>query len=318
MNIKTVNHVQVSIPVGGEQAARDFYVGVLGLIEIPKPMVLRKNGGLWVDAGNIQIHFGSEDNSNRSTTKAHVAYEVPNLDAIRESLAKNRIEITDSIPIPGYQRFESRDPFGNRIEFMEKVLAGQSSSSAKIQIVPYTPRWKEEFEAIRAKLLEILDSGIQRIDHIGSTSLVNLAAKNVIDIQITVENLENKSIIKALESLGFIHLPEIKFDNLVGFSASSNELKKHFFKEPLGERRMHIHVRESGRVNQEYPILFRDFLRANSDVKGAYEQVKLELARRFSHDSNAYYAIKDPYMDTIYKAAKIWAREVGWVCRKAK
>ncbi|MBU2862220.1 GrpB family protein [Reinekea forsetii] len=315
MKIKSVNHVQVSIPVGGEEAARDFYVGVLGLIEIPKPAVLRENGGFWLEAGNIQIHFGCEDNPNRAATKAHVAYEVPNLETVRKSLAAKKIEVAESKQIPGCKRFETRDPFGNRIEFMEKDLAEKNSSSAEIQIVPYTPKWKEEYEAIRALLIDSLGDGIQRIDHIGSTSLVHLAAKDVIDIQITIEDLENKNIIKALESLGFVHLPEIKFDNLVGFSTSSNELKKHFFRAHSGERRVHIHVRESGRVNQEYPILFRDFLRANSDVKEAYEQVKLELARRFPHDSKAYYAIKDPYMDTIYKAAKIWAREVGWVCR---
>jgi len=67
-------------------------------------------------------------------------------------------------------------------------------------------------------------------------------------------------------------------------------------------------VRKLGRLNQQYPLLFRDYLIADANVRQAYEQVKRELATRFAHDSQAYYAIKEPYMDTLYRAALLWQR----------
>ena len=120
--ILRVQHAQITIPVGAETAARAFYCDVLGLKEIPRPEVLQTRGGFWLEAGAFQIHLGTEDNVERAGTKAHLAYEVENLDAWREKLIKNGIEILEGIKIPHYQRFEFRDPFGNRVEFLEKSV----------------------------------------------------------------------------------------------------------------------------------------------------------------------------------------------------
>ena len=119
--IKTVHHAQVSIPVGSEGKARQFYCGVLGLNEVPKPESLRGRGGFWLQLGDFQIHFGAEDGLDRSKSKAHVAYLVSDLSVWRKKLVDNDIEPLDGIPIPGYDRFEFRDPFGNRVEFLEKI-----------------------------------------------------------------------------------------------------------------------------------------------------------------------------------------------------
>jgi catechol 2,3-dioxygenase-like lactoylglutathione lyase family enzyme len=120
MKVNAVHHVQVSIPVGAEDQARDFYCGVLGLKEIPKPDSLAGRGGFWLELGATQIHFGAEDGIDRSKTKGHAAYLVDDLAAWRTRLADAGYEIADGIPIPGYDRFEFRDPFGNRVEFLEE------------------------------------------------------------------------------------------------------------------------------------------------------------------------------------------------------
>ena len=120
MRISAVNHVQISIPTDAEDEARGFYCGVLGLKEIPKPEALAGRGGFWLDLGTAQIHFGTEDNIDRSRTKAHVAYEVEDLEAWRARLEEAGCEVLDGIPIPGCDRFEFRDPFGNRVEFLER------------------------------------------------------------------------------------------------------------------------------------------------------------------------------------------------------
>ena len=119
--IKVVHHVQVSIPVGAEKKAKEFYCGVLGLKEIAKPESLAGRGGFWLQLDEFQIHFGTEDGIDRAKSKAHVAYLVSDLEAWREKLTANGCAIMDGIPIPGYLRFEFRDPFGNRVEFLEHM-----------------------------------------------------------------------------------------------------------------------------------------------------------------------------------------------------
>ena len=118
--IKAVHHTQISIPVGAEDQAREFYCGLLGLTEIPKPETIRHRGGFWLELDGFQIHFGAEDDIDRAKTKGHVAYLVADLDGWRDKLAAYGCEPIDGIPIPNYERFEFRDPFGNRVEFMEK------------------------------------------------------------------------------------------------------------------------------------------------------------------------------------------------------
>ncbi|GIL09359.1 MAG: hypothetical protein BroJett033_8700 [Chloroflexota bacterium] len=123
MTVSRLHHVQVSIPIGAEDAARAFYCGVLGLPEIEKPKALRGRGGLWLQLGDLQLHLGVEDGVDRAATRAHLAYEVDDLTAWRERLAAQGIAAQDSVPIPGYERFEARDPFGNRIEFIQPLRA---------------------------------------------------------------------------------------------------------------------------------------------------------------------------------------------------
>ena len=119
--IAAVHHAQVSIPVGAEDEARAFYCGVLGLTEIPKPQALAGRGGFWLELGNFQIHFGAEDGVERSRSKAHLAYLVSDLDGWRDKLTSKGISVVEGIPIPGMNRFEFRDPFGNRVEFLERI-----------------------------------------------------------------------------------------------------------------------------------------------------------------------------------------------------
>jgi catechol 2,3-dioxygenase-like lactoylglutathione lyase family enzyme len=121
-SILHAHHAQVSVTKGEEAAAREFYCGLLGLREVPKPESLQGRGGFWLELGDFQVHIGIEDEADRSrTSKAHVAYEVENLDGWRARLTENGIKILDGIPIPGCNRFEFRDPFGNRVEFLELI-----------------------------------------------------------------------------------------------------------------------------------------------------------------------------------------------------
>jgi catechol 2,3-dioxygenase-like lactoylglutathione lyase family enzyme len=121
MKILSIDHVQIAMPAGGEEQARTFYVDVLGFTEIPKPPELAKRGGAWFQAGEVQLHLGVEADF-RPARKAHPTFVVDDLDALLV-LAKNAGYETDTSqpPLDAYKRAHLYDPFGNRIELMEKL-----------------------------------------------------------------------------------------------------------------------------------------------------------------------------------------------------
>ncbi|MEO6334390.1 MAG: VOC family protein [Pyrinomonadaceae bacterium] len=127
--ILAIHHAQITIPKGSEDEARKFYCDLLRLTELPKPEELAGRGGFWLAVGDRQVHVGTEEAVERSRTKAHVAYLVEDLETWRRTLKASDIAISDGIQIPGCRRFEFRDPFGNRIEFLE-VLDRKTSNSA--------------------------------------------------------------------------------------------------------------------------------------------------------------------------------------------
>jgi catechol 2,3-dioxygenase-like lactoylglutathione lyase family enzyme len=119
--IMGIDHVQITVPRHCESEAKNFYCEVLGLNEIEKPDNRKKNGGFWVQLGTTQLHVGLEDEVDRSKTKAHTAYLVKDLEMWRKRLKKFEFEIFESAPFPDAVAFEFRDPFGNRIEIIQKL-----------------------------------------------------------------------------------------------------------------------------------------------------------------------------------------------------
>lgn len=116
--IKVIDHIQLAAPIGGEEKARKFYKGILGFEEVEKPDSLKQNGGVWFKAGNVHIHIGIEE-TFMPARKAHPAIEVENIEAFRQDLLDNEIDVTVDARLPGANRFYIYDCFGNRIEFLE-------------------------------------------------------------------------------------------------------------------------------------------------------------------------------------------------------
>ena len=118
MQVTRIEHVQLAMPAGGEDAARRFYAGILGLGERPKPPHLAKRGGCWFERADLKIHLGVEGDF-RPARKAHVALLVTGLRELKEKLAAAGHASRDDEPLEGYERIYVDDPFGNRIELME-------------------------------------------------------------------------------------------------------------------------------------------------------------------------------------------------------
>jgi catechol 2,3-dioxygenase-like lactoylglutathione lyase family enzyme len=125
-NFKRLDHVQLCIPPGAEDAARAFYGTLLGLREIEKPAPLRANGGMWFEIADIQLHIGVEAHQTKS--KRHPAFEVEQVEAIRNYLEAHGVRTRDEPQLAGIRRFSFFDPFDNRIELLEKVNDGQRTT----------------------------------------------------------------------------------------------------------------------------------------------------------------------------------------------
>ncbi len=174
--------------------------------------------------------------------------------------------------------------------------------SQAVVVVPYDAEWPARFRDVGRRLRRELGHIALRVDHIGSTSVPGLAAKPVIDVQVSVASFEPLDAYRLpLERAGFVHRP-------------GAELTKRYFRERPGERRTHVHVRRAGSFNEQCALLSRDFLRTHPSCAAAYAALKYKLAAEFStpEQRDDYVRAKGPFFWEMMQAADEWAGEVGW------
>lgn len=174
--------------------------------------------------------------------------------------------------------------------------------SRGIEVVAYDPAWPGLFAELGRQLRGALGDVALRIDHIGSTSVPGLAAKPIVDVQVSVASFEPLEAFKQpLERLGYV------------YRAGNTERTKRYFREPPGRRRTHVHVRRAGSFSEQWALLFRDYLRAHPGVAAEYGAVKRELAVRFRDDRHGYTDAKVPFMWQVIRQADEWAQAQGWL-----
>lgn len=194
---------------------------------------------------------------------------------------------------------------------------------ARIEIVDYEARWPAEFAEIAARLRQAFGPLALAIHHIGSTSVPGLAAKDVIDLQVSVAALDPGGPIEAaIAAAGYAVRPDLAGDHVpIGADPTPSLWRKRYAGAESdllpalpgpARRRTHIHIRQLGLPNQRYALLFRDYLRASLPARENYALLKRELARLHPDDVDAYYAIKDPMCDLILDAAERWVAQTGW------
>lgn len=170
-----------------------------------------------------------------------------------------------------------------------------------VEIVEYDRGWAVAFAVLGAAFRDALGAAAVRIDHIGSTAVPGLAAKPVIDVQVSVRSLEPVDPFRdPLERLGFV------------YRADNPERTKRYFREPPGQRRTHVHVRQLGSFSQQVPLLFRDYLRSHPSAAAEYADTKRRTADLFRHDRQGYVEAKDAFVWKLIRDADAWAQRSGW------
>lgn len=170
-----------------------------------------------------------------------------------------------------------------------------------INISEYSTDWKREFHEIGTRLRESLVDSAVRIDHIGSTAVPGLAAKPIIDVQVSVLSFDPMaSLLEAMNAAGYV------------WRQDNPERAKRYFREKLGARRTHIHVRKLGSWHEQTSLLFRDYLRSHDEARYQYESTKRDLAVQFRLERDKYSAAKHSVIWQILGMADRWAAETGW------
>jgi GrpB-like predicted nucleotidyltransferase (UPF0157 family) len=170
-----------------------------------------------------------------------------------------------------------------------------------VEVCPYDSAWPSLFAALGVRLREALGSVAVRIDHIGSTSVLGLAAKPIIDVQVSVAAFDPVDAYRVpLARLGLV------------FRSEDTELTKRYFREAPGTRRTHIHVRRAGSWAEQFALLFRDYLRVHPEDRDRYAELKRSLARALPDDRHAYTEAKFPFIWEVMSRADRWSQDVGW------
>jgi GrpB-like predicted nucleotidyltransferase (UPF0157 family) len=182
------------------------------------------------------------------------------------------------------------------------VARGLDETIGVVELVPdYDPAWQSEFVELGTQLRRALGETALRIDHIGSTAVPGLAAKPIIDVQISVLTLEPVDRYRgAIESCG------------LAWRADNPELTKRYFREVPPRPRTHVHVRRSGSFDEQLALLFRDYLRAHPERADAYAAVKRSVAHLLLTDRAAYVDAKAPFIWEVIRDADEWAQQSGW------
>ncbi len=122
MTLLAIDHVQLAMPAGREPDARAFYAGILGLTEVAKPDDLAKRGGCWFESAAVKVHLGVDPDFH-AAAKAHPAFLVDDVKRLEAAAARAGYRTATDVPLEGYERIHVYDPFGNRIELMQKVTS---------------------------------------------------------------------------------------------------------------------------------------------------------------------------------------------------
>jgi dephospho-CoA kinase len=224
---------------------------------------------------------------------------------------------------PDDLRQQAVELWNDRVLPFARNLDAAIPATTTPRLVPADPAWSDQADRIVKRLNTACGHRAVRIDHIGSTAVPGLEAKDVIDVQVTVASLAvADELADALLAAGYPRITAITGDDVLADARSRVAEFDHSDDKALWGKRIHcsadpgrltnVHVRVDGWPNQQFALLFRDWLRADADVRDEYVEVKRRVAAA-GHATTAEYAdAKEPWFRDIYHRAWAWADTTGW------
>ena len=204
------------------------------------------------------------------------------------------------------------------VGFNDNLMTGRSSHRPDTPtLVAYEDSWPVAAARLIARIRLALGDTAVGIEHIGSTSVPGLIAKDVIDLQIAVQQLSDADapeFVKALADKGFPRSEDHDQDAVHPWAPDPSSWSKRFHGSADPGRVVHVHVREHGSAGWESAVLFRDWLVANPDERDAYADLKRGVARTET-TTTGYTVAKEPWIEDALERARVWARHTGWSSR---
>jgi dephospho-CoA kinase len=201
---------------------------------------------------------------------------------------------------------KARDVWYNRVLPLADNIQTRRVAEHKLELVPYKPQWPDEAQRIIKRLQTACGAKALRVDHIGSTAVPGLDTKDVIDIQVTVASLDiADEIAGALADVGYPRIEEITTDTPHEGDPALWRKRIHGAADP--GRPARVYLRVDGSPNQQFALLFTDWLRANPAVREEYLAIK-----RQALEASDYPEAKEPWFAEAYGRAQEWAGSTGW------
>ncbi len=217
----------------------------------------------------------------------------------------------------------AQDVWDNRIVPFAHNLSTRQTARAPARLVPPDPSWPDQAQRILNRLKTTCGHRVLRVDHVGSTAVPDFAAKDVIDVQITVESLAvADELAEALLSAGYPRIEHVTEDVAMRDARSTVDRYDRDDDPALWSKRIHasadpgrptnVHIRVDGWPNQQFALLFVDWLTADPDARAEYLNVKRAAEKEGGGDTAAYVAVKEPWFRDAYRRAWEWADATGW------
>jgi dephospho-CoA kinase len=178
------------------------------------------------------------------------------------------------------------------------------------------PTWPAQADRLRARIALAVGDLATRVDHIGSTSVAGLSAKDVIDLQVTVGSLADADAMgDLLTSAGFPKLDQVDHDMPKAYAPDVEQWRKRLHAAADPGRLANVHIRVDGSPGWRLALLFPDWLRANPAERDDYLTTKKDLAHRFATDDDTdnYAEAKEAWFDAAAERAEAWATRTGWL-----
>ena len=283
------------------------------------PLVIIVHADEEVRVRRLIEHRGFSDEDARARIRAQATEEQ------RRAVADVWLDNTGSVDELAEK---ARELWHQRILPFAHNVQNREPATVTPRLTAYDPSWPDQARRAAARLNTACGHRAMRIDHIGSTAVPGLDAKDVLDLQVTVDSLDTgDELNEALLAAGYPRVERITSDvpkpdgrsTVDGFDHSAEESsdqeglwRKRFHASADPGRPTNVHVRVAGRPNQQFALLFRDWLNADEDARHDYLSLKREVAATGHPGTDAYAEAKEPWLLEAYRRAWAWADATNW------